>query len=174
MSEYDFVHHWFDSHFPEPAWKRKRQPIHISLELKCFVVLVHLCNLSSSFYNAYHKLVEAENSMIPIPSEFELLWRQVITFREHLRKKKQEYATHTTIGFNHALSQIIPLRNISSTQILRSDSSQFRSEQTHFIELNAQSQPSHRRSELRRLMSSTEVNNNINPKGESKPIMNSS
>ena len=43
--------------------------------------------------------------MLPVPEPLVLLWRSVIAFREHLRKKKQEYATHSGSGVGHTLTQ---------------------------------------------------------------------
>lgn len=57
LSEYDALHHWMDSHFPEPLWKRKKQPIHANLELKYFAVLVYLCRYDDLLLSRYTLLV---------------------------------------------------------------------------------------------------------------------
>ena len=57
LSEYDALHHWMDSHFPEPMWKRKKQPIQPNLELKFFAVLVYLCRYDDLLLNNYMVLV---------------------------------------------------------------------------------------------------------------------
>ena len=56
-SEYDLLHHWLDSHFPEPLWKRKKQPIQPALELKFFALLVYLCRYEDLLEDRYSRLV---------------------------------------------------------------------------------------------------------------------
>ena len=41
--DYAALHAWLDTRFPEPAWRRKRQPVDESLELRYLAVLTHLC-----------------------------------------------------------------------------------------------------------------------------------
>ena len=57
LSEYESIHRWMDSHYPEPAWRRKRQPIHVSVEMKVFAVLVYLCGQEELLLQSYEKLV---------------------------------------------------------------------------------------------------------------------
>lgn len=43
VAEYEILHQWLDQWKPEPAWRRKRQPILVNFELKLFITLVSLC-----------------------------------------------------------------------------------------------------------------------------------
>ena len=125
LAEYELIHSWMDSAFPEPAWKRKRQPIYTQLELKFFAVLIYLLNYSDQLKNCFTHLIQDEVKP-PIPPEFRDCWRVVLTLREHLRKKKQEFIHMSTINIERAASvAVLPSRKSSFNILHRSDSSQF-------------------------------------------------
>ena len=151
LSEYDSLHHWMDSHFPEPAWKRKRQPINVHLELKFFCVLVYLYKYDHLLQMVYDSMIEGD--VHPVPEELSTIWRHVISFREHYRRKKQEFSSHSGIGYNLAFSQtLMTLRHSSNLSLNRSESTRQKYDQ-HIQEANLRSLPSERRSQLRRIMS---------------------
>lgn len=52
------LHAWLDQCLPEPAWKRKRQPVLVGLELKVFAALVHLCGYEDLLYRYHDSLVD--------------------------------------------------------------------------------------------------------------------
>lgn len=140
-----------DSHFPEPAWKRKRQPINVNLELKFFCALVHLFKYDDLLIEAYRSLSEGHTP--DVPKQLELLWRPVISFREHCRKKKQEFCAHSSISYNLAASQTVTaFRHNSVSSLGRSESTRLRLD-SQFQEANRSSLPSERRLQLRRIMS---------------------
>lgn len=56
FNDYLLIHHWLDTQFPEPAWRRKRQPIDERLELKLFAVMAYLCNYDDLLLRYYEKL----------------------------------------------------------------------------------------------------------------------
>ena len=154
LSEFDSIHFWMDSHFPEPAWKRKRQPVNINLELKFFCALVHLFRYDSLLIEAYRSISEGQNP--DIPKELETLWRSVISFREHCRKKKQEFSSHSSVSYNFAASQTVTaFRHNSVNSFGRSESARLRLD-SQFQEANLSSLPSERRLQLRRMMSFVE------------------
>ena len=57
MSEYSLIHEWIDMHHPEPAWKRKRNPVNVCFELKCFVVLVYLCGYGQLLLDTFRQIM---------------------------------------------------------------------------------------------------------------------
>ena len=94
--------------------------------------------------------------MLPVPEPLVLLWRSVIAFREHLRKKKQEYATHSGSGVGHALTQSMIAIHRLSTNLTRSNSTQGKGGPM-LEDVNVRSQPAERRLKLRKLMSQTSL-----------------
>ena len=94
--------------------------------------------------------------MLPVPEPLVLLWRSVIAFREHLRKKKQEYATHSGSGVGHTLTQSMIAIHRLSTNLTRSNSTQGKGGPM-LEDVNVRSQPAERRLKLRKLMSQTSL-----------------
>ena len=93
--------------------------------------------------------------MLPIPEPLVVLWRSVMVLREHLRKKKQEFASHSGSGMNRALTQsMVAIRRLSTNTLTRTNSSHSRVDPL-LEDVNAVSMPAERRGELRRLMSKT-------------------
>ena len=131
------LHAWIDQCIPEPAWKRKRQPVMVGFELKVFSALIRLCGYEEELFKYYtlitnyhsmhhHSLDEeavASSSLPPVPEHFKALWRHVIAVREALRKKKQEHSVLTAISVGRAASiAVLPTKRSSNTVIQRSDS----------------------------------------------------
>lgn len=57
LDDYYLLHKWLDSQFPEPAWRRKRQPIDERLELKIFTVMAYMCNYDDLLLQYYEKIL---------------------------------------------------------------------------------------------------------------------
>lgn len=54
--DYAALHAWLDTRFPEPAWRRKRQPVDESLELRYLAVLTHLCRRDTLLLRCHEQL----------------------------------------------------------------------------------------------------------------------
>ena len=57
FDDYYLIHKWMDSQFPEPAWRRKRQPVDERLELKIFTVMAYMCNYDDLLLQYYEKIL---------------------------------------------------------------------------------------------------------------------
>lgn len=81
---------WMECHYREAMWK-SRLYRNTQLEFRLFIVLVHLSRLSSVLQTIYQKLQTTDPTLIPVPEELGTIWRGVLSIREHLRAKKQEF-----------------------------------------------------------------------------------
>lgn len=121
--DYAALHAWLDTRFPEPAWRRKRQPVDESLELRYLAVLTHLCRRDTLLLRCHEQLAGEGHERLPVPAPLETLWRQVLFLREHLRKKKQEFAAHGSVGFPAEASRsMVALPRLPSTALRRANS----------------------------------------------------
>lgn len=71
-------------------WKAKMYR-NSQLEFRLFIVLVHLSNTYSLLQSMYNRLLDTDPSVLSVPEELGLIWKGVVTVRDHLRTKKQEF-----------------------------------------------------------------------------------
>ena len=114
MAEYEILHQWLDQWKPEPAWRRKRQPILVNFELKLFIALVSLCGYGDMVKDIFIQLEGLrfvslcilENEHVDYPSEIIIAWRYVLRIREFLRHKKQEFQSQHHLSIPRSSSVI--------------------------------------------------------------------
>ena len=161
------LHAWLDQCLPEPAWKRKRQPVLVGLELKVFAALVHLCGYEDLLYRYHDSLVDfhlahhhslddeppTPAELPAVPAAFKALWRIVVAVREAIRKKKQEHSMAAAISVGRAASiAVLPSKRSSGTFIKRSDSLTLGAKFPSPI-ANVRSEALSRRNHIKRMMS---------------------
>lgn len=81
-------------------WKNKLYR-NVPLEFRVFIVLVHLSRLEALLQSYYTKLqsgcwrwglcVAADATIVAVPEELGMVWKGVLSVREQLRAKKQEF-----------------------------------------------------------------------------------
>ena len=96
-NQFDALHAFMDSRYPEPAWKRKHQPVIVNLELRIFAVYVYM-NRKEKELLAICDALMSEKENIEVPPSIDTAWKNVISIRELMRSKKQEYVSHQSLS----------------------------------------------------------------------------
>ena len=116
-NRFDALHAYLDALQPEPAWKRKHQPVVVNLELKVLAVYVYHMRLEAEL-EAVFKAVAAGGAAPAkeaVSAELRGVWRSVVRMREMLRGKKQEFASLQTLSVNRANTNTIHFVRRAST-----------------------------------------------------------
>ena len=116
-NRYDTLHAYLDTLQPEPAWKRKHQPVVVNLELKVLAVYVYHLRLEDELEGVFNAVLEghALPAKEAVSAEMRNVWRCVVRLREMLRSKKQEFASIQTMSVNRANTNTIHFVRRSST-----------------------------------------------------------
>ena len=100
-NQFDILHAFFDQRYPEPAWKRKHQPVSVNLELRIFAVFVYMNGKENELMTLYDDIMDEEqesNDKVVIPPVLDNIWKNVLSIREVLRSKKQEFVSHQSLS----------------------------------------------------------------------------
>lgn len=117
-NRFDELHAFFDGLFPEPAWRRKHQPVVVNLELKILAVYVYHNRLDAELEAVFNALLERRKNpevSVTVSEELRTVWRCVLKMRELLRSKKQEFANIQTMSVNRSNTNTIHFVRRSST-----------------------------------------------------------
>lgn len=112
-NRYTVLHTFLDEKFPEPAWRRKHQPISVNLELRWLAVFAKMRRQSD---DVELLMGELERGRSPEVNEnVSEIWRSVVALRNFLREKKQEFVSHQNISASRTTNTITIVRRSSAT-----------------------------------------------------------
>lgn len=112
------LHAYLDEKFPEPAWRRKHQPISVNLELRWLAVFAKMRRQSEELQRLAESV--AQGGAPEVSEEVADMWRSVVALRNFLREKKQEFVSHQNISASRTTNTItIVRRSSAATDSLR-------------------------------------------------------
>ena len=112
-NRYTVLHTYLDEKFPEPAWRRKHQPISVNLELRLLAVFAKMRRQSDDLRLLMDDLMQGKSP--EVNENVSEIWKSVVSLRNFLREKKQEFVSHQNISASRTTNTITIVRRSSAT-----------------------------------------------------------